>query len=66
MGKKQIKNEEIKKKKGKWKKIFLIILLIIFVPVILFFGYRFINNKLEDINTKKMSNTINEISKDWC
>lgn len=66
MGKKQIKNEEIEKKKGKWKKIFLIILLIIFVPVILFFGYRFINNKLEDINTKKMSNTINEISKDWC
>lgn len=64
MGKKQVKNGELEKKKGKGKKIFIIVLLIIFVPVILFFGYRFINNKLDDINTKKMSNTINEISKD--
>lgn len=64
MSKKQIKNEEIGKKKGQGKKIFLIILLIIFVPIIIFFGYRFISNKLDDMNTKKMSNTINKISKD--
>ena len=64
MSKKQVKNGELEKKKGKVKKIFLIILLIIFIPIILFFGYRFINNKLEDINTKKMNNVINEISKD--
>ncbi len=64
MGKKQVKNGELEKKKGKGRKLILIILLIIFIPIILFFGYRFINNKLEDINTKKMNNVINEISKD--
>lgn len=64
MSKKQVKKEELEKKKGKGKKIFIIILLIVFIPIILFFGYRFISNKLDDMNTKKMSNTVKEISKD--
>lgn len=62
MSKKETNSTE--KKKGKLKKILLIILLIIVVPIIVFFGYRFISNKLDEAKTNKMSGVINDINKE--
>ncbi len=53
-----------KRKKVKLKKVLLIIFMIIVIPIVVFFGYRFISNKLDEANTKKMSSVINDVNKD--
>ena len=56
--------KEVNKTNGKKKKLFIIIILIVSIPLLLFFGYRFISNKIDEANTKKFSGIINEVSKE--
>lgn len=51
-------------KKGRLKKILLIILLVIVFIVLLFLAYRFISNKLDEANAEKMRNIISEVNKE--
>lgn len=60
MNKKEVNKTNGKKK----KKLFIIIILIVSIPLLLFFGYRFISNKIDEANTKKFSGIINEVSKE--
>ena len=56
--------KEVNKTNGKKKKLFIIIILIVSIPLLLFFGYCFISNKIDEANTKKFSGIINEVSKE--
>lgn len=57
-------NSETNNLKRRKKKVFIIIILIVSIPLLLFFGYRFISNKIDEANTKKFSGIINEVSKE--
>ena len=57
-------NSETNNLKRRKKKVFIIIILIVSIPLLLFFGYRFIGNKIDEANTKKFSGIINEVSKE--
>lgn len=52
------------KKKNKLKKVLLIILLLIVLAIIFFLTFRFIRNKIDEVNVKKFSDIVNEVSKE--
>lgn len=56
--------KEVNKTKGKKKKLFIIIILIVSIPLLLFFGYRFISNKIDEKNAEKYSEIVSELNKD--
>lgn len=59
-----MRKNEVNKTNGKKKKLFLIIILVFLIPLLSFFGYRFISNKIEDIKAEKFYNNISEIAEE--
>ena len=56
--------KEVNKTSGKKKKLFLIIVLVVLMPLLSLFSYRFISNKIEDIKAEKFYNNISEIAEE--